>query len=92
MTKNMFKAEVTFKFYFFQNSDKFSIGSPVESSNVFLVDMLDCFAEYVIYIYNWNISIEIFVRALQSFCRLFTSLSVLVIYKHCRTKIPCRSL
>ena len=64
------------KFYFFQNSDKFFIGSPIESSNVLFVDMLDCFAEYVIYINNWNISIEIFVRAIQSFCRLSTSPSV----------------
>ena len=48
-----------------------------------LVDMLDCFAEYVIYIYNWNISIEIFVRAIQRFadsqphlqCRLFINIA-----------------
>ena len=44
-----------------------------------LVYILDCFAEYVIYIFNWNISIEIFVRAIQSFCRLSTSPSVQVI-------------
>ena len=69
------------KFYFFQNSDTFSMASPTESSNVLLVDMLDCFAEYVTYTYNWNISIEIFVRAIHSFCRLSTPQSGQVIYK-----------
>ena len=64
------------KLYFFQNfRDKFSISSPIGSSNVLLVDMLDCFAEYVIYIYNWNTSIEIFVRAIQSFCTLYFTFS-----------------
>ena len=50
--------------------------------------MLDCFAEYAIYIYNWNISIKIFVRTIQIFCRLSTSPSVQIIYKYSRTKIP----
>ena len=30
-------------FYFFHNSDKFSIGSQIKSSNVLLVDMLVCY-------------------------------------------------
>ena len=94
ITKLFFKGNFmrvwTLKFYFFQNSDNFAIGSPMESSNVLLVDMLDCFAQYAIYIYNKNISIQIFVRGIQSFCRLSNSPSVQVIYKYCRAKNPCR--
>ena len=76
--------------YLFQNSDKFSIGSPLESSIAPLVDMLDCFAEYFIYIFNWNISIERFVRAIERFYILSTSSSVHIIYKYCKRKTPCR--
>ena len=85
-----FMTELILKVYFFQNSDKFPIGSLIENSKVLPVDKFDCFTEYVISIHIWNISIEIFKRAMMSFCRLSTSPSVLDIYKYCRTKIPCR--
>ena len=71
-----FMTELILKVYFFQNSDKFPIGSLIETSKVLPVDKLDCFTEYVISIHIWNISIEIFKRAMLSFCRLSTSPSV----------------
>ena len=45
--------------------------------------MLDCVAEHFIYIYNMNISIAIFERAIQSFCRLCTLAGIFAFIRKC---------